>query len=58
MIIAVEQYSDKLVNDIKPLLTGHYNEVALHKSYIPLDPDWSRYKALADKGLLFVVYYY
>jgi hypothetical protein len=52
---AVEQYSEQLVEDIKPLLDEHYKEVALHKESIPLDPDWSRYKMLADKGLLFVV---
>jgi GNAT superfamily N-acetyltransferase len=49
----VETY-DQVVPDIKELIKLHYDEVALHKESIPLDPDWARYKVLEDNGMLFI----
>ena len=51
----IEQYSEELVEAIKPLLERHYQEVALHKEHIPLAPDWARYKKLADANALLIV---
>jgi len=53
--IAVEPYSDQLVSEIEPLIQLHYDEIALNKEYIPLDPDWDAYKKLADSGNLLIV---
>ena len=52
---SIEKYSDKLINDIKPLIVRHYEEIALHKEYIPLDPDWGRYEKLATMNGLLIV---
>ena len=51
----IERYCDKLVEEIKPLLERHYQEVALHKEHIPLAPDWTRYKKIADANALCIV---
>lgn len=51
----IEQYSEELVEELKPLLEGHYQEVALHKEHIPLAPDWVRYKKLAEANALCIV---
>jgi GNAT superfamily N-acetyltransferase len=53
--IAVEPYSDQLVEEIKPLIQMHYDEIALHKEVIPLDPDWDRYAAIDSTGNLLIV---
>lgn len=53
--IAVEQYSDDLVEEIKPLIEQHYEEIALNKELIPLDPNWDQYAALAAAGKLLIV---
>lgn len=34
------------------LCVRHWNEIAHNKSLIPLDPDWDRYAAFAQMGLL------
>lgn len=49
----VETFDNVLV-DMQELITHHYDEIALHKEAIPLDPDWVRYKALADSKVLFI----
>jgi GNAT superfamily N-acetyltransferase len=53
--IAVEQYSDGLIEEIKPLIQLHYDEIALNKEFIPLDPDWDTYAAIAAQGRLLIV---
>ena len=53
--ITVEQYSDGLVEEIKPLIQLHYDEIALNKEHVPLDPDWDTYAALAAAGRLLIV---
>ena len=50
MIYAQEKYDD-VIGEIKPLLEEHYNEIAKYKD-IPLDPDWSTYKAMETLGML------
>ena len=48
---AVETYDD-VIDEIKPLLDLHYEEIAYWKGDIPLDPDFKVYKALSDAGVL------
>lgn len=40
---------------IDPLLRAHYEEIALHRDQIPLDPDWDRYRMLERDGKLIVI---
>ena len=39
-----------VADEIIPLLEMHYDEIALHKDVIKLDPDWSRYVAMEETG--------
>lgn len=39
-----------VAEEIEHLLQLHYQEVALHKDEIPLDPDWPRYVAMEERG--------
>ena len=55
MKIELEAYTNRLIEDIKPLLELHYQELTLNKEYIVLDPDWTKYKTLADANKLVVV---
>jgi GNAT superfamily N-acetyltransferase len=50
----VEKYH-QVSEDIKDLIKLHYEEIAVNKDVIPLDPDWDRYKQLDDKGLILTV---
>lgn len=40
------------VSDIKPLLEKHWEEIALNKDKIKLNPDWEAYHNLEDMGAL------
>lgn len=37
---------------LAPMLRRHWDEVALHKGLMRLDPDWLRYRAMEQRGLL------
>lgn len=41
-----------LREEIKPLIVGHWEEIALDRSSIALDPDWDEYDAMAARGEL------
>lgn len=41
-----------LKTEIKPLIKLHWQEIALDKESIPLDPDWDEYDRLASKDQL------
>ena len=41
-----QEFLDDVVDEIKPLLTAHWEEIAVRQSQIKLNPDWERYKAL------------
>jgi GNAT superfamily N-acetyltransferase len=43
---------EELVEDIKPLLPLHWEELALHKETIPLEPDFEFYRAAYEAGIL------
>lgn len=51
-MIYAEETFDELVEDIKPLLPLHWEELALHKDTVPLDPDFDFYKSAANAGVL------
>lgn len=55
MEIGIEKYSQQLIDDIKPLLELHYQELTLHKEHIKLDPDWKKYETLANANNLAVI---
>lgn len=38
-----------------PLLLQHWQEIALHKELMVLDPHWERYEALDDAGVLLLL---
>lgn len=38
--------------EVKPLLPLHWQEIALDKESVPLDPDWDEYDRLAEMGRL------
>lgn len=50
----VEAFS-AVIDEAKPLLQRHWEELALNKESVPLDPDWRRYAALEAQGQLSVV---
>lgn len=41
--------------EMESLLQSHFDEVALHKDEIPLDPDWPRYVALEEHGICHLI---
>lgn len=49
MNFAVENVM-RVADEIEPLLEQHYEEVALNKDVIKLNPDWPRYFALEERG--------
>lgn len=49
-----EQYND-VIDQIKPLLDDHYNEIALDKDAIKLNPDYGIYKSLCDSGTMRII---
>jgi len=52
--LAVEEFS-RVIDEAKPLLYRHWEEIALDKERVPLDPDWARYASLEAMGALSVV---
>lgn len=47
-----EPLTEWLLNEIKPLLFEHWEEIAVNKDKIKLDPDYDSYLYLAKTGLL------
>ncbi|MDC0117576.1 hypothetical protein OAI16_06755 [Flavobacteriaceae bacterium] len=39
-------------DEVKPLLNSHWEEIALNKDKIKLNPDWEAYEALEQQGKL------
>ena len=52
-----EEWYDEVVEDIKPLIEDHWEEIALNKEKIKLNPDWEMYEALnsIDRLRIFTV---
>lgn len=52
--LQVEKFSD-VIEEAKPLLFRHWEEIALDQDRVPLDPDWQRYAELEAAGALSIV---
>jgi GNAT superfamily N-acetyltransferase len=51
----VESLSDLLGGEIEPLWQRHWEELALDREVVPLDPDYQRYRELDAQGALSTV---
>jgi len=51
---AVEAWSD-VQAEMAPLWVKHYEEVALNRDKMPLDPDFANYDAMESMGMLHIV---
>ena len=51
---AVEQLPD-FIEELAPLLEDHYEEVAMYKDKIKLNPDYDKYLKLAEMGMMHCV---
>lgn len=49
-----ERFS-KIHRELLPLFQRHYDEIALDRDIIPLDPDWNYYAAVEQNGLLHIL---
>lgn len=47
-----QEFLDTVEKDIKPLLEDHWEEVAVNKSMIKMNPDWDAYHNLENNGAL------
>lgn len=47
-----QEFLVQVENEARPLLEEHWQEIALNKEKIRLNPDWERYHCLEDEGLL------
>ena len=50
----IEPMSD-IIEDMKPMLYAHWEEIATNKEVKPLDPDYDKYLALEEQGILRVM---
>jgi GNAT superfamily N-acetyltransferase len=46
---------DTCLEDSQSLLKKHWEEIALNKDQVPLDPDWLTYQSLDENGRLFII---
>lgn len=49
-----EKFKD-CIDEAKPLLMKHWDEVACDKENVPLNPDYDQYQRLCDAGVLHIV---
>jgi len=47
-----QEFLDSVVEDAKGLLESHWDEIALNKDKIKINPDWDTYYALQEQGKL------
>jgi len=55
VIIYQEETFDQVIDEIKPLLEDHWEEIALHKDTIKLNPDYARYEQMFKSGQMRIV---
>lgn len=53
MEYSTEKFSD-VIEEAKPLLEKHWEEIALDRDTIKLNPDYEKYQALEDIGLIHI----
>lgn len=51
-MIYQQEFLTTVEDDIRPLLDKHWQEIALNKDKIKLNPDWEAYHNLEQEGLL------
>jgi GNAT superfamily N-acetyltransferase len=54
LVTQVEPFS-QIFAEVKPLVERHWEEIALNKDSVVLDPDWQRYIAMERLGQLSIV---
>ena len=54
IVYAVEKL-DTCLEEMKPILQLHYDEVAMYKDKVPLAPDYDKYLALEEVGIFHIV---
>ena len=47
-----QEFLDSVVEEAKGLLESHWDEIALNKDKIKINPDWDTYYALQEQGKL------
>jgi len=52
---SVEVCTESFINEIKPLLEEHWEEIAMYKDKIEFSPDYDKYISLQNMGMLHVV---
>lgn len=52
MVKYQQEFLETVIDDIKPLLEKHWEEIALNKDKIKLNPDWDCYAFLEQQGKL------
>jgi GNAT superfamily N-acetyltransferase len=55
MISAVAEPFMSQVEELKPLLPAHWEELGIYKADMPLDPNWEIYRAIEEMGQLIYV---
>ena len=55
MICYQEEIFEQVIEDIKPLLEDHWEEIALNKDSIKLNPNYARYEELFKSGNMKIV---
>lgn len=55
MIEYKEETYDQVIDEIKPLLEDHWEEIALHKDTIKLNPDYDKYEKMFKSGQMRIV---
>ena len=55
MIEYKEETFDQVIDEIKPLLEDHWEEIALHKDSIKLNPDYARYEQMFKNNNMRIV---
>jgi GNAT superfamily N-acetyltransferase len=53
--VQVEQITDEIIEEIKPLIEEHWEEIAENKDIIKLNPDFEWYKENGAAGILHLV---
>lgn len=55
MLTAQVEAFRPFLQEVKPLLRGHWEELALNKDKVPLDPNYDQYLTYDDQGKMLVV---
>lgn len=55
MITYTVECLEECLDEMKPLILKHWEEVSWYKDKIPYNPNWSKYEALEAAGMLHIV---